>query len=329
MGTDGLLQRIRSGRILGEVRLAAGFFLVLLIFNAILNPARFAPASLLRTLGLVAPLILAAMAVTPAILSGRGGIDISIGPLMALINVIVVKVVLTDLGLTSPLVVVPVALGLGLLSGFLNGFLAVVVRLQPIVATLGTYLIYSGLAVWIMPSPGGTVPQWMSNLSKAWSLIPVAAAFMVWLLLQRTPFYEQLMATGGDDRAAFTSGVQVKTVRWGAYVLTGLFAGFAALALGALITSADPKVGPGYTLTAIAGAALGGVSLAGGVGGVIGATLGAVDIFFLQSILTYFNISPFALQIAFGVILVVALMLNSAETGKLIRRVRGVSPDAR
>jgi ribose transport system permease protein len=62
---------------------------------------------------------------------------------------------------------------------------------------------------------------------------------------------------------------------------------------------------------------------------VIGATLGAVDIFFLQSILTYFNISPFALQIAFGVILVLALMLNSAETGKLIRRVRGVSPDAR
>ena len=135
MGTNGLLRRIRTGRAFGEARLAVLLFLLLLIVNFILNPARFAPSALGTTLGLVAPLILAAVAVTPVILSGGGAIDISIGPLMTLINVIIVQVVLTEWGQTSPLVVVPIALSLGILSGLLNGFLAVVIRLQPIVAT--------------------------------------------------------------------------------------------------------------------------------------------------------------------------------------------------
>lgn len=312
-----------SGRRFGEARLAISLFIILLVVNIFLNPARFAPHALGTTLGLMAPLILAAIAVTPVILSGRGGMDISVGPLMGLVNVIIVQVVLTDLGLTSPLVVIPVALTIGLLSGLLNGFLAVILHIQPIVATLGTYLIYSGLTVWIMPSPGGSVPDWMARLSKEWSIFPILAVLVAWAILQRSLFYEQLMATGGDDRAAYSSGVNVTAVRLGAYILTGVFAAVGALTLGALIGSGDPKVGPSYTLTAIAGAALGGVSLAGGAGGIVGAILGAIDIFLLQSILTFFNISPFALQVAFGVILVLALVLNSAETHKLFGLARG------
>lgn len=323
MATNGLFQRIRTGRAFGEARLAILLFLLLLIVNIILNPARFAPSALGTTLGLVSPLILAAVAVTPVILSGGGAIDISIGPLMTLINVIVVQIVLTRWGQTSPLVVVPIALSLGVLSGLLNGFLAVVIRLQPIVATLGTYLIYSGMAVWIMPSPGGSVPEWMARLSKSWSIIPVLAVFIVWAIIYRSLYYEHLMATGGDDRAAYTSGVNVTAVRIGAYVITGLFGAVASLALGALIGSGDPQVGPGYTMTAIAGAALGGVSLAGGIGGVVGATFGAIDIFLIQSILTFYGVSPFALRVAFGAILVIALMLNSSETARLVRRITG------
>jgi ribose transport system permease protein len=323
MEIKGFLNRIRTGRIFGEARLAFALFLLLLIVNILLNPARYTPSHLGTTIGLVAPLILAAVAVTPIILSGGGGIDISIGPLMTLVNVIIVQVVLTNWGQTSPLVVIPIALFLGVLSGLFNGFLVVVVRLQPIVATLGTYLIYSGLAVWIMPSPGGSIPAWMARFSKSWSVIPLIAVYVIWLIIYRSLFYEQLMATGGDDRAAYTSGINVSAVRIGAYVLTGIFGAIGALSLGALIGSGDPKVGAGYTMTAIAGAALGGVSLAGGIGGIVGATFGAIDIFLIQSILTYYGVSPFALRVAFGTILVLALMLNSPETVKLARRLTG------
>ena len=120
------------------------------------------------------------------------------------------------------------------------------------------------------------------------------------------------MAVGSDDRAAYTAGVDVTLVRFISYVMTGLFAGFAGLMLTALIGSADPNIGPTYTLIAIAAVALGGVSLAGGRGGCLGAAIGAIDIFLLQSVLTDFNVSTFVLQIAYGVILVLAVIADRA-----------------
>jgi ribose transport system permease protein len=315
-----LWERIKRGEAFGEARLAFALFVIFIVVNVVLNPARFSPSALGTTLGMMAPLILSSIAVTPVMLAGGGGIDISVGPLLALTNVIMVQVFVVRLGLTSPVVIIPVALGVGLLSGLLNGFLAAVVRIQPIVATLGTFLIYSGLAVWIMPSPGGFAPAWLASLSGSASFVPIVVVLIGWWGLTRSLFYEHLMATGGDDRAAYTSGVHVTAVRLGAYVLTGLITAVAALSLTALIGSGDPKVGPGYTMTAIASAALGGVGLGGGVGGVVGAALGAVDIFLLQSILTFFNISPFALQIAYGLILVVALSLNALQAKALSRR---------
>lgn len=294
-----------------ETRLAAILFVALIVLNAVLNPVRFSPANWPTVLGLAAPMILATMATMLPFLTGRGSIDVSVGPLMGLINVILVKVVIGDLGMSSPWIVVPAALMLGLASGALNGFLAAILRIQPIVATLATYLIYSGLALSILPSPSGTVPGWLSALAGTLSFIPVGIVIIAWLFFKRLPFYELLMAVGSDDRAAFTAGVNVPAIRFFAYVFSGLVAGVAALALTALIGSGDPNIGPGYTLIAIAAAALGGVSLAGGVGGLTAAFIGAADIFLLQNVLTSFNVSTFMLQAAYGVVLVLAVCLNS------------------
>ncbi|AOF94231.1 ABC transporter permease [Sinorhizobium sp. RAC02] len=294
-----------------ETRLAAILFVVLILLNAVLNPVRFSPANWPTVLGLAAPMILATMATTLPFLAGRGSIDVSVGPLMGLINVILIKVVIGDLGISSPWIIAPAALLLGLASGALNGFLAAILRIQPIVATLATYLIYSGLALSILPSPSGTVPGWLSALSGPLSFIPVGVVIVAWLFFKRLPFYELLMAVGSDDRAAFTAGVNVPVIRFFAYVFSGLVAGVAALALTALIGSGDPNIGPGYTLIAIAAAALGGVSLAGGVGGLAAAFIGAADIFLLQNVLTSFNVSTFMLQAAYGVVLVLAVCLNS------------------
>ncbi|MHB8626490.1 MAG: ABC transporter permease [Aggregatilineales bacterium] len=305
--------------VFGEAQFAVIFFVLLFVINILLNPARFRPNALGTAFGLSAPLILAAIASTPVILGGQGGIDVSVGPLMGLLNVLVVRYLIGNWGLSSPYLIVPFVIGVGVLSGLINGFLAAGLHLQPIVATLGTYLIYSGLTTAIMPAPGGTIPDWLASLSGATSVIPVIAVLIGWWILKQTPYYEHLMATGGDDRAAYTSGIPITTVRMIAYILTGVGAGIASLSLSALLGSADPTVGPTFTLTAIAAVALGGVSLAGGRGGLIGAMLGAIDIFFLQSILAFFNVSTFALQVAYGVILVLALGLSSTQGHFLLK----------
>jgi len=300
----------------GDVRLALAFLVLLVALNLVMSPNRLAPANWGTLLGIAAPLILAAVSVMVPFLAGRGLIDVSVGPLMALINVVIVKLLIVDHGLTSPWIIVPAALLMGMASGALNGFLAAGLRIQPIVATLGTYLIYGGLALAVLPSPAGHVPAWLRSLADEASFLPVAAAAALWLGVKALPYHRQLMATGGDDRAAFSAGIDVTRVRFLAYVLGGLIAGLAALSLTALIASGDPAIGPDYTLIAIAAAALGGVSLAGGIGGFTAAALGGATIFFLQSVLTYVNVSSFVLQLAYGVILVLAVSLN-AETVKV------------
>jgi len=286
---------------------------VLLALNVILNPARFAPAAWGTLIGLAAPLLGAALASTPAILGGRGGIDVSVGPLMGFVNAILVTVVIGRCGLEAPWFVVPTALLIGGAVGFFNGVFAAVVRIQPIVATLGTYLILTGLTVTIVPAPTGSIPSWLRSFSQDFSFLPMLVIVLTWTALVRLPFHGQLMAVGSDDRAAFTAGVNVTAVRVLSYVIGGAFAGIAGMSLTALIGSADPNVGAAYTLLAISAAALGGVSLAGGRGGLIGATIGATDIFLLQSALTFFNVSTFVLQVAYGAILVFAVASTALQ----------------
>ncbi|HVW57666.1 MAG TPA: ABC transporter permease [Rhizobiaceae bacterium] len=308
----GQAERFRLPGIAG-IGFAGLLFVVLLLVNVYLNPERFLPHSWGTLIGLAAPLISAALASTPAILSGRGGLDVSIGPLMGFVNAIVVTIIIAKWGLAGPVAVWVAAIVIGAAFGAFNGFLAAIVRIQPIVATLGTYLVLAGLTTTIVPSPTGTIPSWFSGLSGAWSFIPLLVIGLLWFALTRTPYYTALMATGSEDRAAFTSGLNVTLIRFLAYLVGGVFAGIAGLSLTALIGSADPNIGETYTLLAISSVALGGVSLAGGRGGFIGATIGALDIFLLQSALIYFNVSTFILQTAYGAILVLAVASTAMQ----------------
>jgi len=285
----------------------------LLIVNIWLNPARFAAASFGVLIGLASPLLCAALAATPPILGGRGGIDVSIGPAMGFVNAVLVVVLVGRMDVTSPLLLLPAALALGGTIGFINGCLSTIVRIQPIIATLGSYLVLNGLTVTLVPAPTGAIPEWWRSMAHSFSLAPIVAIALIWLVFTRRPIYSQLMAIGSDDRAAFTAGVNVAAVRLIAYTLGGVFAGVASLSLTALIGSADPNVGPPYTLLAISSVALGGVSLAGGRGGLLGAGIGALNIFLLQSVLTFFNVSTFVLQVAYGAILVAAVSFSPLQ----------------
>ncbi len=290
---------------------ALGLLVLLLVVESAINPAALVPSNWGTLLGLAAPLMAAAAAVMPAMLGGGGGIDVSIGPLIGFINAVCIAGLVVGLGVTTPLAMVPACIVLGAAVGAVNGVLATVVRVQPIIATLGSYLVLSGLTLTILPAPIGGAPDWLKALSGTASLLPLGAIVLVWTGIARTPFYGDLMATGSDARTALSAGVAVVPVRLLSYVLGGAFAGVAALLVTGLIGSADPNIGPNYTLLAISAAALGGVGLSGGRGGLAAALLGALDIFLLQNVLTAFNSSPFVLQIAYGLILVASVSLNA------------------
>lgn len=295
--------------------LAGILFLMLLVASIIQDPIILSPRFLTGAISVAVPLVIGAMAVTPAILSGNGGMDLSIGPLMGFINVLVVTA-LMPAGLDAPWTAVPILLAVGLAAGAFNGWIVAVVRLQPIVATLGTYLILTGANLWLLPTPLGPVPQWLAQLSRPILGVPGPVVFvigpvLVWLLLGRTPFLRTLLAVGGDDRVAYSAGIAVRAVRIIAYGIGGLFAAFAGLALTSLIQSADANVGAPFTLQVITAAALGGISLAGGRGSLWGSVFGALSLFLLQNLLTNYGVSVFWQQVAFGLTLIAALVLNA------------------
>lgn len=303
---------------------AVGVVVLLCVLNTAFNSSFVQPDNWASLIAVAAPFVLVSMAAAPAILSGGGGIDLSVGPLAGLVNAVVVGLIVAA-GATSPLVIIPSVLAIGLLSGLLNGSLIAYVRIPPIIATLGTYLVYAGLTLQVVPRAGGTAPDWLTRLAGGFGpfpalLLPIFAVAVLWLLLQRTAFRRNLFGVGGDARAAYTAGVEVARVRLLAYALSGVIAAVAGLAFTAVLGSADPTAAPRYTLIAIAGAALGGVSLTGGRGGLLGAAAGGAIIFLIQNLLTLAHVSVFHLQIVYGAALLLAVALNSAAEVRRKRR---------
>jgi ribose transport system permease protein len=305
----------------GYAGFASALLVVLLAVNIVKDPSLLRLSGMLGSWSTLAPLAVLAIAVTPSVLSGHGGIDLSLSTFAGFCTVLI-GTFLNQGTLGHPYVVVPTILVLGLILGLVNGLLVTVVRLQPIMATLGTYLIVTGLAEHFAPGSGGMVPGWVTSISgSVVDVLIVAAVVAAWIIMQRTQFFTWLLAVGRDDRTAYASGVPVTEVRMVAYVLGGLIAGVAGLLMTALISGADSTIGPSYTLTSVAAVALGGTSLAGGTGGILGSFVGALDIFFIENLLTLANVSVFALNLAYGAILVTAVVANAivARRAALLR----------
>jgi ribose transport system permease protein len=295
-------------------RYSFGFALLLsgglLIANLLLESGGFGTTQQLANF---APMALAAMASSPAIISGGGGFDVSISPLMTLTSaVFVVWLVPHDLG---GAISVPIILGLGAAVGLLNGLIIVLLRVQPVVATLSMYFILLGVDLAIVPNPQSLSSSWVTDLAGSVGPIPgavftIGTPLLIWAALGRIPFRRTLYAVGSNDATAFSSGVNVALVRVGAYALGGLFAGVGGLALTALVSSVNASLAGTYTLLAIASVALGGTSLWGGRGGLFGAILGAAAIYLLQNLLTMAQIDPSWLQVMYGGMLVLAVTLS-------------------
>ena len=255
---------------------------------------------------------LLAMASTPAILGG--GIDISVAPLFTFASV-VIEVMLLGHGVTSAFIVIGVAVAVGAVIGLVNGVLVNYGRYQAVVATLCMNFILSGFALGYAPAPVSGSTGWLTSLGGTVGGIPgglilLAVPLLAWWGLSRTPFTRTLLAVGGSETTAYTAGVNVAAVRTLAYTFGGAIAGLAGVAIVAQLHQAEADAGfvTPFILMAIAAAAIGGNSLAGGRGGLLGALLGAAVIFLIENLLGALGLSSFWSQAVYGATLIIAVV---------------------
>jgi|tagenome__1003787_1003787.scaffolds.fasta_scaffold20988892_3 ribose transport system permease protein len=310
----------------GAVPLA--LLIILFVVNAAVQPQFLSQQSWAASMAVLCPTVLTAMAVTLPVLSGNGGIDLSVGPLAGFMSVLIAAV-LVPAGITTPQLIIPIVIVFGALTGAINGLLVAYVRLPAIIATLGMYLFYQGLGTEVLPEAGGSVPVWLVKLNGSFGPVPAvwivfAVIALIWTLVTRGSYPRNLLAVGGDERAAYTAGVNVARLRLITYSIAGVLACLAGLMLTGLIQSGDGTVGPPYTISAITAVALGGISLAGGRGGLLGGALGGAVLFLIQELLTDAHVSVFQVSIIDGIVLIFALALNGT-----VEHLRRRSPAAR
>ncbi len=291
------------------------FLVLLLAFTRIIQP-NYGVAGV-RILGIsVLPLALAAVAQAIVVISG--GIDLSIGSMMALTSVVSATLMKGQSEEIGVVVVVGVLL-LGLLLGAINGALVVVTRVPDIVVTLAMSFVWAGAALLVLKTPGGGSAAWLKDLVSGSFLnewVPKAAVVLivivavVWIPLRRSRLGLSIYAIGSNRLAAFRSGVAVSRTRIVAYALTGLFAALGGLSLTASTGIATPVPGP-YTLLSVAAIVLGGVTLAGGRGGVFGPILAVVILQLIRTDMTFLNINTNLAVVAQGVILIGVVMIGS------------------
>lgn len=276
--------------------------------EAYLIPAILTTNGLMGFASSSAPLVFASLG--QAIVITTGGIDLSLGPMMGLVNVL--AVVLIGHGWV-PLAAFIAGLGVAILIGVLNGLFTVNFRVNPLLATFAASYIVQGVALWLLPAPGGAIPSelvlwFMSSYNGIpVAVLVVALAAALWGVIRSTNLMIDLRAVGGNRWNAYVSGVNESRVRAISYVLAAIFAGLGGIVLTLTIGSGDPLIGAQYTLKSVAAAVIGGVSILGGTGDAMGALFGAVFLVATSDLILGFGISPFYQQLVVGIIILLGM----------------------
>jgi ribose transport system permease protein len=300
-----------------------GFLALLLVFTRLIQP-NYGVTGVQGLAISVLPLALAAVGQAIVVISG--GIDLSIGAMMALISVISASMMKGQPEEFAVVVVLGVLL-LGFVLGAVNGGVVVVTRVPDIVVTLAMSFVWAGCALLVLKTPGGGSAAWLKELVKSslgneWipkaAVVLIVVVALVWIPLRRSRLGLSIYAIGSSRLAAFRSGVSVGRTKILAYAFTGLFAALGGLSLTASTGIGTPVPGP-YTLMSVAAVVLGGVSLAGGRGGVFGPIVAVMILQLIRTDITFLNINPNLAVVVQGVILIGVVMIGSLVQ---IRRAR-------
>ena len=260
-----------------------------------------------------------ALGMTLVIISG--GIDLSVGPTAAISAVVAASLLLAGIPVGFA-ILAGLAVGIG--CGFVNGVLVAYVGLQPFIVTLGTLSTYRAIAlIYTGGNPVLGIPPVFRSLFNGNLfgiptpvLIVSVVALAAWILLKKTPIGEYLLAVGGNEEAAYVAGVPIARTKITAYVISGGLAALASLILIGRLGAAEPILGNLWELDAIAAAAIGGASLMGGKGSILGTILGAIILGTMRNGLTLMNVQAFYQLLATGLIILVAMMIDRATRGR-------------
>ena len=303
--------------------IAFGLFAVLFAAFIAIHP-RFNMLALESAANQGAALALVAMGQTLPVLTG--GLDLSIGAVMALANCLA-----SELLSGSPIQIalgIVAVLAVGALCGAINGVLVVYGRIQPIIATLASGAVYTGIALLIRPIPGGDVDESLSDAMTyaVYELIPTpiilfsVLVLLVWLPFKRSVIGRGVYAVGSSELAAYMSGVPVTLAKLSAYTLAGVFAAMGGLFLGFQTLSGDATIGVTYTLNSIAAVVIGGTSLYGGMGGMIGSIFGAYVLRIINSVLLFSGVPSLAQPLFQGAVLIFALLVSALRVARIRNR---------
>ncbi len=268
------------------------------------------------------PLVLLAVAQTFVVLVG--GIDLSVGGMYVVANAVTVQWVGMHGGAHQWLLLV--ALGLGLAMGALNGLLVVRLGFQPFIATLGTWTIFNGIALTILPTDGGSPPPFLSNLlvdqvaGIPSSIVILVAIFVVWRALRATRFGVRMYAVGADQERARLNGTPVRTVKLAVYMIAGLCAALAGIYAAGANASGTPTGGDPYILTSVAAVVIGGTSLRGGEGGVGMTMMAAMSLTLINDIVGAENLATWVSVAAASALLLALVIARTLLSAAATRR---------
>ncbi|ACO74698.1 ribose ABC transporter permease [Laribacter hongkongensis] len=246
-----------------------------------------------------------------------GGIDLSVGSILALSSVLIAGWITAGM---DPVLATLLGIGVGGVMGLINGVVIYQGRVAPFIATLATMTIFRGLALVVTDGRPvtGLHSDFFSMLGGGYvaSLVPVPVIWMLvafavlWFVLRKTTFGRHVYAIGGNEEASLISGVRVSQIKPAVYALSGALSAMAGVILTSRLNSAQPNAGSGYELDAIAAVVLGGTSLAGGRGWIVGTLIGALLIGVLNNGLNLLGVSSFYQQVIKGAVILLAVLLD-------------------
>ena len=290
----------------------SGLFVLCVVLWA-LTPHFLTVSNLLNVAEQAAIIAIVATGMTFVIITG--GIDLSVGSVLAFAGVVMASTLHAEVPVP---VALAVALGTGLCCGLVNGALITVGRLPPFIATLGMMSVARGTALMFTEGrPVSGFSEGFRSLATGELLgIPVAVVIMVGVylvahfVLTRTKLGRYTYAIGGNEEAALLSGVNVKLYKAAVYGISGMLSGLAAVLLTARLNSAQPIAGMMYELDAIAATVIGGTSLLGGEGTVVGTLIGALIMAVLRNGLNLLGVSSFIQQVVIGSVIIAAVLID-------------------
>lgn len=262
--------------------------------------------------------MIAIAAVGEAIIVLLGGFDLSVASIIAVLNVLFVTQVHSNVGDEIGISIAICAIG-GVI-GLINGFIVVYARIPSIIVTLAASFIWGGVALLILPQPGGTIPSGYAGALTGYvggvipvSLVMILIAVVCWIVLKHTKLGLSWYMIGSNDRVAIANGISVKQKVILGYLTAGVFYGFSSLFLTAQSASGNPDVSDTVIITIFAAVVIGGVVFGGGKGDPAGAVLGAFVLTLIIQVLFVLGVSSFYTDVLDGSILIVAVAVVSTQ----------------